>query len=59
MLPHKKDGPPPGSLGMQIKYPLVFAAAPLPSPPCAHIDTCGHAHPEPTHLPLEIAGIIF
>lgn len=30
MLPHKKDGPPPGSLGMQIEYPLVFEAAPPP-----------------------------
>lgn len=28
----KKDGPPPGSLGMQIEYPLVFAAAPPPHP---------------------------
>lgn len=47
MLPHKKDGPPPGSLGMQIEYPLVFAAAPLPSPPSTHIDTTwGHAHPD-------------
>lgn len=39
MLPHNKDGPPPGSLGMQIEYPLVFAAAPPSySPPCTHID---------------------
>lgn len=42
----KKDGPPPGSVGLQIEYLLVFAAAPLPSPPCTHIDTtCGHIYP--------------
>lgn len=59
MLPHKKDGPPPGSLGMQIECPLVFADTPPPTT-CTHIDaTCGHARPKLTHLPLEIDGIIF
>lgn len=54
MLPHRKDGP------LQAHLECRLNILPLPSPASTHRDTtCGHAHPELTLLPLEIAGTIF